>query len=209
MASHAYGRKILIGYGDIAMAEQGIEKLEDEPPRTFAPNAVQMLRTVQANTMALSAMADQKASILMGATFVVFSISVSRALTQDLPLSLTVLAIFAFASSLCAVIAILPSITKPKPASLTSIPANLLFFGHYTGVAEEEWAASVLDQMGTEEEMYRMMLRDIYQNGQVLQKRKYRFLTNAYRLFVFGLVLTVIIFLFEIGLFEFGGYLSG
>lgn len=191
------------------MAEQDAEKLEDGPPRAFASNAVQMLRTVQANTMALSAMADQKASILMGATFVVFSISVSRALTQDLPLSLTVLAIFAFASSLCAVIAILPSITKPKPASLTSIPANLLFFGHYTGVPEEEWADSVLDQMGTEEEMYRMMLRDIYQNGQVLQKRKYKFLTNAYRLFVFGLVLTVIIFLFEIGLFEFGSYLSG
>jgi len=191
------------------MAEQGTEKLEDGPPRVFAPNAVQMLRTVQANTMALSAMADQKASILMGATFVVFSISVSRALTQDLPLSLTVLAIFAFASSLCAVIAILPSITKPKPASLTSVPANLLFFGHYTGVAEEEWASSVLDQMGTEEEMYRMMLRDIYQNGQVLQKRKYKYLTNAYRLFVFGLVLTVLIFLFEIGVFEFGGYLSG
>ena len=163
--------------------------------KSFAPNAVQMLRTVQANTMALSQMADQKASILMGATFVVFSISVSRALTEDLPWSLTVLAFFSFLSSMCAVIAILPSTKKPKNAA--AIPANRLFFGHYTGREEDDWADDVLGRMQDEEAMYRMMLRDIYQNGQVLQRKKYRFLGLAYRMFVSGLIITIVIFAAE------------
>ncbi len=167
-------------------------------PRKFATNAVQMLRTVQANTMALSQMADQKASILMGATFVVFSLSVSRALTGSLPWSLTVLATFSFLSSMCAVIAILPSISKPKPDAKKTFPPNRLFFGHYTGRDENEWADEVLERMETEEAMYRMMLRDIYQNGQVLQRRKYKFLAYAYRLFIAGLILTLIVFGYEV-----------
>ena len=32
-----------------------------------------------------------------------------------------------------------------------------------------------------------MMLHDVYQNGQVLQRRKYRFLGYAYRMFIAGL----------------------
>ena len=35
------------------------------------------------------------------------------------------------------------------------------------------------------------MLRDIYQNGQVLQHKKYKYLGAAYRAFLIGLVLTL------------------
>jgi len=34
------------------------------------------------------------------------------------------------------------------------------------------------------------MLRDMYQNGQVLQRRKYRWLGYAYRLFLAGVVIS-------------------
>ncbi len=176
--------------------EKGAPTAAPHEKKSFANNSVQMLRTVQGNTMALSQMADQKASILMGATFVVFSISVSRALTQDVPVSLLVLAVFSFLSSLCAVVAILPSLSPPKKGA--GGPVNRLFFGHYTSRAEDEWADDVIEQMQDEEKMFRMMLRDIYQNGQVLHRRKFRYLTYAYRLFVMGLMTTVLVFAFEI-----------
>ena len=35
--------------------------------RTYSPHAIHLLRTAQINNLALSQMADQKASILMGA----------------------------------------------------------------------------------------------------------------------------------------------
>lgn len=164
----------------------------------FAPNAVQMLRTAQGQTLTLSQMADQKASILMGATFVVFSLSVGRALQPGghLPLSLAVLAFFAFLSALCAVSAVLPSIRRSKPDP--AFVPNKLFFGHYARRDEEEWTREVLADLRDEEAMFRMMLHDMYQNGQVLDGKKYRFLTYAYRLFIAGLVATMVTFVAEL-----------
>jgi hypothetical protein len=48
-----------------------------------------------------------------------------------------------------------------------------------------------------DEALYRVMLRDLYQNGQVLHRRKYRYLALAYRMFLGGLALTLAVFLFE------------
>ncbi|MCP5395520.1 MAG: hypothetical protein H6918_02080 [Sphingomonadaceae bacterium] len=158
-------------------------------------SAIHLVRNAQIQGLTLSRMADQKASILMGATFVVFSISVSRSLAGDLPWSLALLAVFAFLSSLCAVMAVLPSTKKPDPAKI--IP-NPLFFGHYTSLSEEEWTDEVIQALRTDETVFRMMLHDIYQNGQVLQRRKYRFLGLAYRLFITGLVITMLSFVIEL-----------
>ena len=160
----------------------------------FSANAVHLLRTVQLNSLRLSQMADQKASILMGASFLVFSIAVSRSFTGELPWSLGILALFAFLSALCAVMAVLPSLTKPKAGG----PRNLMFFGHFHDADEEEWTQEVLGNLHADEAVFRLMLRDIYQNGQVLQHRKYRFLTLAYRLFVVGLVATLAAFVIEL-----------
>lgn len=160
----------------------------------YSPYAVHMLRTAQANTLTLSQMADQKASILMGATFLVFSISVSQSMVGDMSWTMIVLATSAFLSSLCAVIAILPSVGKPGKTQGTP---NKLFFGHFALRQEAEWVQEVLEDLETEEKVYRAMLHDIYQNGQVLQRRKYRFLGFAYRIFIAGLVATILTYLLE------------
>ena len=173
----------------------------DQPDGTaseadFSANAVHLLRTVQLNSLRLSQMADQKASILMGASFLVFSIAVSRSFAGDLPWSLGLLALFAFLSALCAVMAVLPSIGRARKGGVR----NLMFFGHFHDAEEEEWTQEVLGNLHADEAVFRLMLRDIYQNGQVLQHRKYRFLTLAYRLFVVGLVVTLATFLAELAM---------
>lgn len=156
----------------------------------FSLNSVHMLRTVQNNTLMLSQMADQKASILMGATFLVFSICVSRSLTGELPWSLGILALFAFLSSLMAVLAVLPSVSRPGG----DFTPNPLFFGHFSAMDEDEWTDAILQKLEADEGVFRAMLHDIYQNGQVLQRRKYRFLGYAYKVFIVGLVVTLIVF---------------
>lgn len=164
------------------------------PVSRYSPHAIHLVRTTQQQTLQLSQMADQKASILMGASFLVFSIAVSRAFAGYLPVSLAILACFAFLSSLCAVVAVLPSVSPRKgPQS-----ANRLFFGHFAGREEAEWTADVLEQLKDDETVFRTMLHDIYQNGQVLQRKKYRFMGYAYRLFVVGLVVTLLSFAAEL-----------
>lgn len=163
-----------------------------QPP--FSANAIHLLRTAQINTLTLSQMADQKASILIGATFVVFSLAVTRLIGSELDWSTLCLAATAFLSSLCAVIAVLPTTSRPpKDPEIF----NPLFFGHFTSLSTKEWSDTILNKLTTDEDLFRAMLKDIHQNGQVLAKRKYRFLSYAYRSFLGGLAITMAVYTFE------------
>lgn len=164
--------------------------------RVFSPHAIHLMRTAQLNGITQARMADQKASILLGATFLVFSLSITRVLAGTMPVALTVLAGFSFASSLCAVMAVLPSVSRPKRDG-TARP-NLLFFGHFTACDEDEWTDDLLDALETDESVFRTMAHDMYQNGQVLQAKKFRYLSLAYRLFIAGLVVTLLVFAAEL-----------
>ncbi len=180
---------------DKVLHDNGKATEQDPGEGEFSVNAVQLLRTVQVNSLMLSQMADQKASILMGATFLVFSIAVSRSLAGDMPWALAVLAVFAFLSALLAVLAVLPSVRKPAPNQRP----NLMFFGHFADRDEEEWVQEVLGELHGDEKVFRAMLHDIYQNGQVLHRRKYRYLGYAYRVFIIGLFVTLAAFIIEFG----------
>lgn len=157
-----------------------------------SPNAIHFVRTLQTLTFGYSQMADQKASLLMAATFVVFTVAVGQIGSGSLPLSLTVLALFAFASALCAIFAVLPSVGGVKRTE-----DNKLFFGQFAKTPESEWIESVLVDLPSDEAIYRAMLRDIHQNGIILQRKKYRYLRLAYWVFIAGLCLTVVAFICE------------
>ena len=180
----------------MAEADSPAVQREDqvEGQRVFSPQSVHLLRTAQVNTLTLSQMADQKASILIGATFVVFSLAVTRLIGEAITWSTLSLAATAFLSSLFAVASVLPALSKP-PKDQSQI--NPLFFGHFASMDEDEWVEMLFDRFATDEELFRTMLRDIHQNGQVLHRRKYRFLTLAYRIFLAGILVTWLIYAAE------------
>ena len=161
---------------------------------SYSNHAIHLMRTAQMSTLKLSQMADQKASILLGATFLVFSLSVIRALTGQMPVSLMILASFSFASSLCAVMAVLPKVGRPD-GKLSN--RNLIFFGHYTWMDEDEWTEQLLERLESDRTVFETMAHDMYQNGQVLAGKKYRFLALAYKVFMTGLFVTLAVFAFE------------
>jgi hypothetical protein len=147
-------------------------------------NAAHLMRTTQLAQLQLSAMADTKASILMGATFVIFTITIGQAQGATAPLPLLILGGAAFLSAICAILAVLPSIRKRKP---TGEP-NLLFFGVFTQMSEDEFIDRLTARLHSDDSIYRTMARDIYQAGMVLQMKKYRMLSYAYRILLAGLV---------------------
>lgn len=186
---------------DIQSEPQPVKAAPSMPsPSGYSNHAIHLVRTsVQTNLM-LSQMADTKASILMGATFVVFTIAVGQARGGEMPWSLAVLALFAFVSAMCAVFAVLPAVSTPTSAKLNDGKPNKLFFGYFTHMDEDAWADSILAELRADETVFRTMLHDVYQNGQVLQRKKYRYLAYAYRSFMAGLVLTVVTFAVEFGM---------
>jgi hypothetical protein len=161
-----------------------------KPPATPA-NAIHLIRTTQQAHYTLSQMADQKASILMAATFVIFTITIGQAKPGGHPpLALVVLGGFAFVSAILTMLAVLPAIGG-KPGGKT----NLLFFGSFTQLDEEDYVRRMLIAMETDESIFRTMATDIYQNGTVLARKKYRLLGYAYRVFLVGLTASLLTFI--------------
>jgi hypothetical protein len=167
-----------------------------EEPRgvVLSDTAVHLLRTAMKTNLALSQMADQKASILMGAAFVVFTITTGQAARGSVPPSLMCLALFAFTAAILATMAILPSTGGALPPPERR---NMLFFGTFGHFSEEEFFDHLFKTMTTDEGIMRAMLRDLYQNGLVLKRKKYKFLRLGYLCLLTGLVLTFALFLAE------------
>ena len=166
----------------------------DQPPGKpeYTPNAIHLVRTAQQIHVQLSAMADHKASILMGATFVIFTLTIGQARGASAPLALLVLGAAAFFSAIFAVLAILPATHYRREG-----PINLLFFGSFTQLSEDEYLDQLTARLHSDEDVYRTMARDIFQNGVVLERKKYRLLGYAYRIFLVGLTASFIAFVAE------------
>jgi len=156
---------------------------DEAKKREFPANTVHVIRTAQQIHVSLSQMADQKANILLAATFVIFTIAIGQVRATAEPLPLLILGASAFVSAIFAILAVLPAARYRSKGGI-----NLLFFGSFSQLDEEEYLDRVVETISDEEAAFRLMLRDLYQNGLVLERKKYRLLGYAYRIFLAGLV---------------------
>ena len=62
---------------------------------------------------------------------------------------------------------------------------------------EAEFTERLLGRLASDESIYRTMIHDLYQNGMVLQRKKYRLLGHAYRIFLAGLTASFLAFVAE------------
>ena len=157
--------------------------------RKFGGDAIQAIRTASQAQYHLSAMADRKASMMMGASFVVFTICVAQATSRGhlplpLPLPLMVLGVSAFLAAVISATAVMPTIHAAKDLQGER---NLMFFGGFADMKEDEYVAEMLNRLAVQEKFLAMVARDVYQNGQVLAHKKYRLLKYAYSIFIIGL----------------------
>jgi hypothetical protein len=157
----------------------------ETPPPAYGPDTVQLLRNTQQIQYQLSQMADQKASMLLAITFVIFSLSLGQTRGSTLPpLPILILGAAAFLAATLAVMAVLPSVGTP---SATQGAPNILFFGAFSRMSEEEYIATLLSGLSDNHAVFQTFARDIYQNGRVLSGKKYRLLGWAYRILLVGL----------------------
>jgi len=163
-----------------------------EPGLRFSADGVHLLRTTQQIQYQLSQMADQKANMLLGITFVIFTLSLSQMRSGDRPLPLMVLGGAAFIAAVLAVLAVIPSV---KPPPRPDAVANILFFGAFASIPEKDYVERMLGLLADERQVYEAFARDIHQNGSVLSRKKYRLLGYAYRVLLVGLVMSLAAFL--------------
>ena len=154
-----------------------------------------LLRTVQQHHVQLSALADTKAGLIITISSIVLTISLSRAADPSLRAALLTLAVASLLAFLLAIIAVLPTFA-PRGVRRGRVSRNLLFFGHFGPLTEEEFLDEMERVMVSDALLYETALRDIYSLGTYLYRKKYRFLRYAYVALLTGFILATVVELY-------------
>lgn len=151
-----------------------------------------MLRTAQQNQMALATLADQKANIVLGMTFLSVTLSASKLTQGAFPLPLELLLVSAVMAGMFALGALIPrsSVTHhrlDKEGLKTTL--NPLFFGGIASVDYPCYLEHMADLLRTDAGVYQAIIADIYSGARALQ-RKYQWLRYSYIALMTGLVIS-------------------
>lgn len=136
-------------------------------------------------------MADQKANILVGCSFLMLTLLWGQMNSGQANVGLIVLAVFTASSAICALLAVMPRFKRPAAGK-----ENLLFFGHFAEMDEAAHIAELRRRLETDDRLYETWIGDLHQLGKALYFRKYRYLRFSYQLlllgFVSGILITVV-----------------
>ena len=170
----------------------GMRQTVNNPVRSN--QSVEFLRVVQQHHIQLSSMADFKANVLLGASFLILTASLKEVHDGRLSAGLVVIMLTVVTAACLVLLAMLPSTSKGN-----DVQPNLLFFGVFAQMPESEFETQMLALLSDEDQLNRAMIRDIHQLGSVLALKKYKRLGQAYRTFFFGLCFSAALLVVEWG----------
>jgi hypothetical protein len=165
-----------------------------------------MFRTSYRTHLDLSSLADTKANIMISINGIIISIAVAGMAPgiEDnywLFWPVSTLMLTCLTSLIFAVLAARPRISS-RLVSLEDVRsnrANILFFGNFVNMPEEDYLIGMRELMANTDRLYTNMSRDIYSLGGVLAK-KYALVRKAYTIFMVGLAASVLLFVVVLGL---------
>lgn len=159
-----------------------------------------MFRTVSANHLRLSSMADNKAHIMITVNSIILSIIISvlfgkLSTYHGYVIPACILLLVCLGSITFSILATRPSISGGRftEEDIRNHKTNLLFFGNFykMDIGQYIWAMNQLIKDG--EYLYNSLIRDVYFLGVVLAK-KYKLLRISYTIFMLGIIAAVIAF---------------
>jgi HD superfamily phosphodiesterase len=173
-----------------------------------------MFRLLSRNHIDLSSQAERKAQTMITANSIIISFIVGFVIRKlDENPELAVPGFFLLAVCVLAIIfAVLA--TRPKVSrgrftrdDITNKRANLLFFGNFYKMKYDDFEWGMKEMMQDKEFLYGSLIKDNYYLGKVIGK-KYEYLRLSYNIFMYGLIIAVVLFLFAVLLPEEFGNVS-
>lgn len=183
-------------------AEYSVEELHHELKLGSRARGIETLfRTAYRVQLDLTAIADNKANIMITVNGIILSVMLAAGVSLDADRRwLFIPLLIGLGGSLAAMIF---AVLAAKPRLLTEHLAgpsdlreqtNLLFFGNYTSLREDEFLDALTDLLADNNRTHRMMMRDIYGIGTVLTS-KFAYLRRSYSALVIGAASSVASFL--------------
>ncbi len=192
--------KFLLKYkAKITPNEEGKDK-KKKKDQEISRGVETMFRATYRTHINLSAIADNKANIMLSISAIIISIVVSNLLPQLK--SFPKLAVPTFLLLSVCLISLVFAIlsTRPKVTSGTVTEedikdrkANLLFFGNFYNMEIEKFQEGMMDMIQDNDFLYNSMSRDLYFLGKVLAL-KYKYLRICYAVFMYGIILSLAAF---------------
>lgn len=183
--------------GEVLRKFQGFErKIPLRAAQTF-------FRTNYRNHINLSAIADNKANIMISVNTILISVLITflsyKNIGETQPMILLPVVIFmvtGLASLTFAILSARPKVTmlNKNVQNKAALARNIAFFGNFVHLKLEAYEEAMDTMLRDGELLYGNMTRDLYYLGKVLDK-KYRYLSISYNIFMVGFVVTVALFL--------------
>lgn len=159
-----------------------------------------MFRTAARNHINLSSIADNKANIMLSINALIISVVISGLAPKldsnpVLILPTIMLLVVCIVTIVFATLSTRPKITHGKftREDIANKRSNLLFFGNFFNMPQEEYLWGMDEMMKDRDFLYGSLTRDLHSLGVVLAQ-KYRYLRLTYTFFMWGLILVVLSF---------------
>jgi hypothetical protein len=160
-----------------------------------------MFRSAYRVQMELTALADNKANMMISINAIIISIIIAAVAPKLdtnpwLLIPTTVFLLGTLASVTYAVLAARPRLHS-EPITLADLKhseGNILYFGIFANMQEDEFYEGMVDLMQDRNVLYETMIRNIYGLGSVLNQ-KFALLQSAYTVFMVALALGVFSFI--------------
>ncbi|WP_330745265.1 Pycsar system effector family protein [Chryseobacterium sp. CP-77] len=161
-----------------------------------------LFRVTLNNHTRLSDIADSKANILLSVNAIIISVCLSVLVPKlDAPknshliLPSFILLLSSVLTIIFAILSTKPNVTKSTFTSqdIANRKVNLLFFGNFHQMLFDDYNNAMKDLIKDRDYIYDSMVKDLYYLGKVLN-RKYRLLSITYKIFMAGIIISVLSF---------------
>ena len=193
------------------------EKLSRQVEKDLKPDRgiETMFKLLSRNNLAISLQADRKAQTMIHANALIISFLVGFVIHRlDVNPELAIPGFFLLSTCATALIySVLATRPKVNKGTFTrediiNKQANLLFFGNFYRMEFHDFEWGIKKMMNSKEDLYENIIRDSYLLGKA-DGRKYQYLRMSYNVFMYGLIISIILFLMAFLWPEFFGSVTG
>ncbi|MBU6219940.1 MAG: HD domain-containing protein [Bacteroidetes bacterium] len=192
--------KFLLKYKNtISPSEEGKDKKKNNKSREpeVSRGVETMFRATYRTHINLSAIADNKANIMLSISAIIISIVLSNLLPQlkmnpRLAFPTFLLLAVCLISLVFAILSTRPKVTSGTVTDedIKDRKANLLFFGNFYNMEMEKFQEGMMEMIQDNDFLYNSMTRDLYFLGKVLAV-KYKYLRICYAVFMYGIIIAL------------------
>lgn len=152
-----------------------------------------LFRLLSKNQYTLNSMIDTKSNILISINALILSLILGTVMSQlssdpHLIYPIIMILITNLTSITFAIFA-----TRPELVHGKSETKNLMFYGNFQDMEEDEYVNKITDLMNEGDELYKTIAKDTYYLGKTID-RKFKLLRKSFNIFLIGIILSVIAF---------------